>query len=323
MSGDGHKTASVPETGEKDIQIVCTRRFYAPVSIVRQSKLPLPPSVGAMPPRRRGTGDASGAPSLSNPVGRMRRLHRVPELAWWWYPILFATGLTAGFVDAIAGGGGLLTLPVLFATGMDPRAALGTNKFQSSCGTTVATWQYARHGLLKWAELRIGILATLSGAIAGAWVVIRLDRDVLRPVVPVLLASIAVYTWLKPDLGREARPPRLDRTVFAFAFYDGFFGPGTGMFWTVACVLLLGLDLLAATAYTKAMNLTSNLASLAVFLWTGHVRFGVGLTMAAGQVIGGRLGAKAAVKGGARVIRPIFLTMVLALAAKLLWDNFR
>ncbi len=259
----------------------------------------------------------------------MRRLHGVPELAWWWYPILFVTGLAAGFVDAIAGGGGLLTLPVLFATGMDPRAALGTNKFQSSCGTTVATWQYARHGLLKWAGLRIGILATLSGAIAGAWVVTRLDRDLLRPVVPVLLASIAVYTWLKPDLGREARPPRLDRTLFAFAsglllgFYDGFFGPGTGMFWTVACVLLLGLDLLAATAYTKAMNLTSNLASLAVFLWTGHVRFGVGLTMAAGQVIGGRLGAKVAVKGGASVIRPIFLTMVLALAAKLLWDHFR
>ena len=166
---------------------------------------------------RSGSEDTSGAPSLSSPRGRMRRLHGVPELAWWWYPILFVTGLAAGFVDAIAGGGGLLTLPVLFATGMDPRAALGTNKFQSSCGTTVATWQYARHGLLKWAGLRIGILATLSGAIAGAWVVTRLDRDLLRPVVPVLLASIAVYTWLKPDLGREARPPRLDRTLFAFA----------------------------------------------------------------------------------------------------------
>ena len=278
---------------------------------------------------RCGAEAPSAAPPLSNRRRRERRLRRVSELAWWWYPILFATGLTAGFVDAIAGGGGLLTLPVLFATGMDPRAALGTNKFQSSCGTTVATWHYASHGLLKWAELRIGVIATLLGAIAGAWVVTRLDRDVLRPVVPVLLAAIAIYTWLKPDLGREARPPRLDHTAFAFAFglligfYDGFFGPGTGTFWTVACVLLLGLDLLAATAYTKAMNLTSNLASLAVFLWTGHVRFGVGLTMAAGQVIGGRLGAKVAVKGGARVIRPIFLTMALALATKLLWDNFR
>ncbi len=251
------------------------------------------------------------------------------ELAWGWYPVLFATGLTAGFVDAIAGGGGLLTVPVLFATGMDPRDALGTNKFQSSCGTTVATWHYANHGLLKWAELRAGILATLVGAFAGAWAVTRLDRDVLRPVIPVLLAAIAIYTWLKPDLGREARPARMNRTVFTLGFglligfYDGFFGPGTGTFWTVACVLLLGLDLLAATAHTKAMNLTSNLASLAVFLWTGHVRFGVGVVMAAGQMIGGRLGAKVAVKGGARLIRPIFLTMVLALAAKLAWDSLR
>lgn len=275
------------------------------------------------------------------------------ELAWWWYPLLLATGLVAGFVDAIAGGGGLITVPVLLATGMDPKDALGTNKFQSSCGTTMATWHYARHGLLKWAELRVGVMATLVGALLGAWIVTKISPDVLRPVIPVLLVGIAIYTWLKPDLGREARPARLPkliqasgigplkrwkpvqflashhRTVFALGFglligfYDGFFGPGTGTFWTVACVLLLGLDLLAATAYTKAMNLTSNLASLAVFLALGHVRFGVGLTMAAGQLIGGRLGAKVAVKGGAKVIRPIFLTMVLALAAKLLWDNFR
>lgn len=251
------------------------------------------------------------------------------ELAWWWYPALFATGLTAGFVDAIAGGGGLLTVPVLLATGMDPKDALGTNKFQSSCGTTVATWHYASHGLLKWAELRAGVLATLVGALLGAWVVTRISPEVLRPVIPVLLLAIAIYTWLKPDLGRESRPARLNRTAFALAFglligfYDGFFGPGTGTFWTVACVVLLGFDLLAATAYTKAMNLTSNLASLAVFLVTGHVRFGVGLTMAAGQMIGGRLGAKVAVKGGARIIRPIFLTMVVALTAKLAWDAFR
>ncbi len=249
------------------------------------------------------------------------------ELAWWWYPALFATGLVAGFVDAIAGGGGLLTVPALLATGMDPKDALGTNKFQSACGTSVATWHYARHGLLKWVELRAGVLATLVGAVAGAAMVTQIKPDLLRPVIPILLAGIAIYTWLKPDLGREARPSRIPRPAFALlfglliGFYDGFFGPGTGTFWTVACLLLLGLDLLAATAYTKAMNLTSNLASLAVFLAAGHVRFGLGLTMAAGQMLGGRLGAKAAVKGGSRLIRPIFLSMVLALAAKLAWDS--
>jgi uncharacterized membrane protein YfcA len=265
----------------------------------------------------------------SNPELRIVTLHAVTELAWWWYPALFATGLTAGFVDAVAGGGGLLTVPVLLATGMDPKDALGTNKFQSACGTTVATWHYARHGLLQWATLRGGLLATLIGALAGAWAVTQISPDALRPVIPVLLAALAIYTWLKPDLGRDARPSRLPRPVFAvtfglcLGFYDGFFGPGTGTFWTVACVLLLGLDLLAATAYTKAMNLTSNLASLAVFLALGHVRFGVGLSMAAGQMLGGRLGAQVAVQGGVRIIRPIFLTMVLALAAKLAWDSLR
>ena len=120
------------------------------------------------------------------------------ELAWWWYPALFATGLVAGFVDAIAGGGGLLTVPALLATGLPPQDSLGTNKFQSSCGTTMATWQYARHDLLKWAELRLGIAATLVGAVAGAITVHSLKPEFLRPLIPVLLVIIALYTWFKP-----------------------------------------------------------------------------------------------------------------------------
>ena len=272
------------------------------------------------------------------------------ELSWEWYPVLFATDLVAGWVDAIAGGGGLLTVPMLLATGMDPHDALGTNKFQSSMGTTMATVQYARHGLLKWQEVAHGVVATATGALIGAACVTRMNPQVLRPVIPVLLVGIAVYLAIKPDLGREARPSALAgglrrwrssgwgggwiseeavleaRTLFAvgcgllIGFYDGFFGPGTGTFWTMAGLVGMGWNLLAATAYTKAMNLSSNLASLALFLITGHVRFGVGGVMALGQMIGGRLGAGVAVTGGARFIRPIFLSMVLVLAAKLLWD---
>jgi len=250
------------------------------------------------------------------------------DLAWWWWPALFGTGLVAGFVDAIAGGGGLITVPVLLATGMPPQDALGTNKFQSSCGTSLATWQYARHGLLRWPELWRGVLATLVGAALGAWAVTRVSADFLKPAIPVLLAGIAVYLWVRPDLGREARPARMPASRFALlfglaiGFYDGFFGPGTGSFWMVACVLALGLDLLRATAYTKAMNLASNLAALAVFIAADHVRFSVGLTMAAGQLAGGHLGARAAIRGGSRFIRPLFLAMVIALAAKLLWESF-
>jgi uncharacterized protein len=243
----------------------------------------------------------------------------------WWYPALFATGLTAGYVDAIAGGGGLITVPVLLATGMPPTDALGTNKFQSSCGTALATANYARHGLLQQGDWTVGILATLIGATAGALVVQRVNADFLRPAIPVLLVLIALYTAFKPDLGRTARPASLPARPFAvlfgllLGFYDGFFGPGTGSFWMMACVLVLGRDLLSATAHTKVMNLTSNLASLTVFLALGHVRFGVGVTMAAGQILGGWLGAHTAVRGGVRLIRPLFLTVVVILAIRLLW----
>jgi uncharacterized membrane protein YfcA len=128
--------------------------------------------------------------------------------------------------------------------------------------------------------------------------------------------------WISPEAQREARWLFAGGCGLLLGFYDGFFGPGTGSFWTIAGLLGMGWHLLAATAYTKAMNLSSNLASLALFLATGHVRFGVGCVMAVGQMIGARLGAGVAVKGGARFIRPIFLTMVTLLAVKLLWDGW-
>ncbi|MCW5557175.1 MAG: TSUP family transporter [Verrucomicrobiae bacterium] len=157
----------------------------------------------------------------------------------------------------------------------------------------------------------------------------RVHPELLRPVIPILLAAIALMMLLKPDLGRAERPARMAPRPFAMGFgfllgfYDGFFGPGTGSFWMMACILARGRDLLGATAHTKVMNLTSNLASLAVFLAAGQVRFAIGLTMAAGQLAGGWLGAHTAVRGGTRLIRPLFLTMVILLAAKLAWDAFR
>ena len=247
----------------------------------------------------------------------------------WWYPLLFLTGLVAGCVDAIAGGGGLLTVPILLSTGLPPQDVLGTNKFQSSCGTTLATWNYTRHGLIDWRRIWMGVVATLVGAVLGAWTVTRIRPEFLRPLIPIVLIAIAAYTAWNRKLGTESRPARMPEALFGLlfglllGFYDGVFGPGTGSFWTVACVVVLGRDLLRATAYTKAMNLTSNLASLAVFVATGHVRFGVGLAMASGQVVGGWLGARWAVRGGSSRIRPVFLTMVVLLALKLALDALR
>jgi uncharacterized membrane protein YfcA len=247
----------------------------------------------------------------------------------WWYPLLFLTGLVAGCVDAIAGGGGLLTLPVLLTTGLPPQDVLGTNKFQSSCGTALATWSYTRHGLIDWRRIRVGVVATLVGAVLGAWTVTRIRPEFLRPLIPIVLIVIAGYTAWNRKLGTESRPERMPEALFGtlfglmLGFYDGVFGPGTGSFWTIACVVVLGRNLLGATAYTKAMNLTSNLASLALFVATGHVRFGIGVAMASGQILGGWLGARWAVRGGSRLIRPVFLTMVVLLALKLALDSLR
>ena len=251
------------------------------------------------------------------------------DLGNWMLPALFAVGAVAGCVDAIAGGGGLLTVPVLLGAGLPAQVALGTNKFQSSCGTALAAWNYARAGLLPWRQLVPGLIVTFLSALSGAWMVTRLDPALLKRVIPGLLLVIAVYTALRPNLGAGPQRARMGLTAFGIVFgvglgfYDGFFGPGTGSFWMMACVLVMGLDLRAATGHTKAMNLTSNLASLAWFAAAGRVDFLIGLVMAGGQLIGAHLGSRMAIRHGGALIRPVFLAAVIALTLKLLWDAIR
>ncbi|MBK7977899.1 MAG: TSUP family transporter [Deltaproteobacteria bacterium] len=237
---------------------------------------------------------------------------------------LFGAGFVAGFIDAIAGGGGLIAVPVLLWSGLPPHVALGTNKLQSSIGTAVAVARYVRAGLVRWRDVRLGTITSFVAAMAGTWCVSRLDPAALRTVIPVLLLVIAAWMLLQPQLGAEARPPLVDPRVFALVagsvlgFYDGFFGPGTGSFWTVACVGVLGLELRGATAYTKVVNLASNVGALVLFALAGRVDYRVGLVMIAGQVTGARLGSGLVIRRGASLIRPIFVAMVVALALKLL-----
>lgn len=248
-------------------------------------------------------------------------------MPWEILALLFLAGLGAGFIDAIAGGGGLITVPALLWAGLDPRMALGTNKMQSVFGTAMAVRRYAHAGLMNWRELRPAILVTFFSAAAGTWVVTLVSNEVLAKVVPWLLLGLAVYLLASPKLGAVATRERIGAAAFALfaggilGFYDGFFGPGTGAFWTLACVALRGMELTRSIAYTKVVNLTSNLASLTVFLSVGLVRFDVALVMIAGQLLGGRLGAGMAVKHGAPFIRVIFVSVVIALTAKLLWDQ--
>ena len=250
------------------------------------------------------------------------------NLEWWQLLLLALAGAAAGFIDAIAGGGGLIALPALLWTGMPPQLALGTNKLQSTCGTLLATLHYWRAGLIEWRPLRLAIAATFAAAVAGVWVVAKTDPAVLRRIVPVLLLGVAVYTMLNRRLGEIPRAPRIGRTAFALVFgtalgfYDGFFGPGTGSFWMLACVLLLGQDLRAATGTTKALNLTSNIAALIAFAFAKSIRLDAGVAMIAGQLVGARLGSGLVITHGARIIRPLFITVALTLAVRLAWQAF-
>ena len=249
------------------------------------------------------------------------------HLSAWLYPLLFATGFSAGLIDAIAGGGGIISLPVLLNLGLPPQLALGTNKFQASFGSVAASWRYARRGLVDLRPCVPGIILTLVGAAAGALAVQQVAAPVLGKAIPVLLAGIVVYLVVRPQAGLEPGPPRLGPGVFyaifglGLGFYDGAFGPGTGSFWAIAYVVLRGLDLSRATAHTKVMNATSNVASLALFAAAGQVAVISGLVMAVGQVLGARLGAGLVVRRGARFVRPAFLAMAALTIARLLWIN--
>ncbi len=249
-----------------------------------------------------------------------------PPVSWWTVPILFATGLLAGFVDSIAGGGGLITLPVLLGVGVPARASLATNKLQAVFGSASASWNYSRLGTVSLRECKTGVFCTVLGAAAGTLLVQRLDQEFLRRALPVLLAGIALCLLFKPELGAQDIHPRMTGPWFyllagsLLGFYDGFFGPGTGAFWAMAFMLGLGFNLTKATGYTKVMNFASNAASLLLFLWAGRADYRAGLTMGVGQLIGAKIGSGMVVTRGTHFIRPIFLTMVIALALKLSFD---
>lgn len=249
-------------------------------------------------------------------------------LAIWIYPLLFLTGLAAGFVDSIAGGGGLITIPVLLNLGLQPELALGTNKLQATFGSGSAAWHFGRAGMIDWTASRRGIVFTFLGATAGTVLVGYLPSAVLRSVIPWLLIAIAIYVVFQPRLGDADSRARLSPDVFftlaglGLGFYDGFFGPGTGTFWAMAFVLGLGFNLTRATAHTKLMNFTSNAASLLVFLIGGHCHLFAGVSMGLGQLLGARLGSRVVIRKGTGLIRPLFVLVAIAITLRLLWLNF-
>ncbi len=220
--------------------------------------------------------------------------------------LLFVTGLTAGFIDSIAGGGGLVTLPVLLAVGLPPQVALGTNKLQGSFGTLSSSYNYIRKGEIKIRKCLVGVLFTFLGSVLGSWSVQMLEPVFIQHIIPWLLIFVLIYTFCSPKLGYQDTKPKMSFNLFfllfglILGFYDGFFGPGTGSFWTAALCLVIGFNMTKAAGYTRIMNFTSNIVALCLFITGNKVLYGVGMIMALGQVIGARFGSTLAINKGAQ-----------------------
>ncbi len=242
--------------------------------------------------------------------------------------ILFLTGLIAGFIDSVAGGGGLITLPVLLSIGISPVLALGTNKMQSSMGTLSASFNFIRKGKVDLKSLKLGILCTFIGAASGSILVQVLESDFLVKIIPILLIIIFLYTLFSKKISDKEVKPRISERLYFVVFglligcYDGFFGPGTGSFWVASCIFFIGAGMIRATGITKIMNFTSNVVSLIFFIIGGNVLFKVGIIMGVGQLIGAKIGSSLAIKNGTKFIRPLFLTMVFLTIVKLVYQTY-
>ncbi len=252
----------------------------------------------------------------------------IPDLGLLHYLLLAGGALLAGFVDSIAGGGGIITLPLLLSAGIPPHFALGTNKMQASFGSLTASLRYRHGGLVSFRRVKTGIFATFIGAGIGTLAVQHLDAGFLRTALPVLLLGIFIYMIFSPKLGeadKESRLPVLPMFILlglSIGFYDGFFGPGTGSFWTLALALIGGMNLKKATATTKVMNLTSNIVSLAFFAMAGTIMPLLGLVMGGAQLTGAWLGTHFVIRRGTGFIRIFFLIVVAATILNLLVQRF-
>lgn len=246
------------------------------------------------------------------------------DLSFELLAILSVVAIAAGFIDAIAGGGGLLTIPALLFTGIPPVQAIATNKLQACFGSFTATRYFVKQKLV-FPKQQIGaIVAASIGAILGAIAIQLFDSHVLVTLLPFALILIAVYLVLAKNFGQSADKPKLNETKFnasfitGIGFYDGFFGPGTGTFFTLSYCKMRALNLIQATAHAKLMNFTTNIVSLFIFILSDQILWQVGLAMAFGQIIGARIGAATAIKQGTDFIRYMTVVVCMVMSISLL-----
>lgn len=236
--------------------------------------------------------------------------------------VLFFAAMIAGFVDAMAGGGGLLTIPALLLTGINPVAALATNKLQAAAGSFSASLTMIKKQLISPRQIKTALIMAFVGSAIGTILVQLSPPEALRVIIPFLVAAVGLYTLIAPNLGELERRPKISQQTWQktivplIGLYDGYLGPATGTFFALSNVSLRGMELIRATATAKLLNFATNIASLIFFILGGQVLWQIGLIMMAGQVIGAFFGSQLVVKGGAKFIRPVIVLMCFAMVVR-------
>lgn len=241
---------------------------------------------------------------------------------------LFLAAFTAGIVDAIAGGGGLITVPSMLLAGLPPLTVLGTNRMQSAIGELTSFITFWMNNEIRTKSLWLGAIATAIGATLGSYSVSLISADFLRTLLPLMMVAITLYSIFSKQMrdnikvaARLSTPTFMITCGLSIGFYNGFFGPGVGSIWMLAFVVLLGLTLKDASISTKPLNLIGNVISLLFFIGLGSVDYSVGLIMGAGQIAGSFIGSKIVIKNGDRVVRPVFITVTTLMTLKLLYET--
>lgn len=247
----------------------------------------------------------------------------------WTFLIVCPLVGLAGFIDAIAGGGGLISLPAYLIAGLPPHAAIGTNKFGSCCGTVVATWQFARHGFIRWKQAVPAVALALVGSWLGARLALMVDPGTFKIIMLIILPLTGVYVLNKKALQASNPPYSVRRTMlivallsFVIGVYDGFYGPGTGTFLMLLLTAVAHVSLNEAAGLTKVINLSTNVAALVVFLTHGVVWMPLALAAAAFSVVGNYMGAKYFVSKGTGFVKPVIIIVLSLFFVKLCYELF-
>lgn len=241
---------------------------------------------------------------------------------------LFIAAAIASFMDTLAGGGGLITIPALIVAGVPPLAALGTNKLQSSMGSGTASFLLLRRKKIFWKDVKPLMLMAFAGSVVGSIIVQFVNTGALEIIIPLVLLLIAVYFISAPYFQITTSQPRLSSHAYKntaiplIGAYDGMFGPGTGSFFAAAGVSLRALELVKATATAKPLNFATNIASLLIFILAGQIVWAAGLVMMTGQVIGAWLGSHYLFKLDPKILRILIVTLCLVMLGQYGYRQF-